>query len=203
MPRLLKTEQSQHRLGFEHYCALGEKRTYAQVATEMGVDHTTVKLWARSFNWQERVHARDLDLARQIADKTLKTGLDDRARRRKLIDLALAKLFRAIAEDRVKYQISDLERIVRLLEEWDAFEAGRPPRFDAQEIVKYLLSLCGSDLVAAYRILREQLKAEYPEFTEERLPWAAEAIAGESRCTTLGGIDAALATRGYERPRET
>ncbi len=202
MPRLLKTEQSQHRLGFEHYCALGEKRTYAQVATEMGVDHTTVKLWARSFNWRERVQTRDLELARQIADKTLKTGLDDRARRRKLIDLALAKLFRAIAEDRVKYQISDLERIVRLLEEWDASDgwSGNPPRFDATEIVRYLLSLCGADLVAAYRILREQLKAEYPEFTEERLPWAAEAIGGESRCTTLGVIDAALATRGYERP---
>ena len=207
MPRLLKTEQSQHHLGFERYCALGEKRTYAQVASEMGVDPTTVKLWARSFNWQERVHARDLELARQIADKTLKTGLDDRARRRKLIDLALAKLFRAIAEDRVKYQISDLERIVRLVEEWDASGkwSGKPPRFDPHEIVEYLTSLCAADLIAAYRIMRAQLVEVYPDYpgyTERRLPAPAEAVRGESNCATLGVLDAAMATVALDRPED-
>ena len=40
---------------FEHYYGLGEQRSYERVATELGVAPSTVKLWARSFGWRERL----------------------------------------------------------------------------------------------------------------------------------------------------
>ena len=61
MPRLLKTEQPHHRKAFERYYALGDQRTYARLAAEIGVDVSTLKLWGRSFGWSQRIGERDAE----------------------------------------------------------------------------------------------------------------------------------------------
>lgn len=148
MPRLLKTEQPHHQKAFERYNALGERRTYTQLASALDVDISTIKLWGRSFDWQGRIRSRDLEEARQTADQTSNAHVDDRRRRRKLIDLALFKIAKAIAEDKVRYQASDLERIIGLMEKLDAAPmwTNGAPRNDPHEIVEYLRSLLTCNL---------------------------------------------------------
>ena len=74
----LQTEQERHRKAFELYCALGERRTYRQLAAQLGVSVSTVKLWSRSFNWQGRIRERDAETARRVADQTLQTQVNER-----------------------------------------------------------------------------------------------------------------------------
>jgi hypothetical protein len=63
--RLLAKERAHHARAFEHYYGLGEQRSYDRVAAEFSVAASTVKLWARSFGWQDRVKERDLVVARE------------------------------------------------------------------------------------------------------------------------------------------
>jgi hypothetical protein len=202
MPRLLKTELPHHVQAFERYYALGERRTYAAIAAEMDVDVTTVKLWGRSFRWQKRIHARDLEVARKLADHTLRTNVDDRGRRRRLIDLALMKIAKAIAEDKVRYQAADLERILHLLEYWEhsSPESGITPHATPEEIITYLRSLPTFVLADVYRLMRAQLAQEFPEYTAAQFP--AESLDGTegSTCTTYAAICTSLGERGWTEP---
>jgi hypothetical protein len=121
MPRRLKTEQESHRRWFEHYAA-SVNRSHEKTAQAMGVSVAAVKLAATSFGWKQRVRDRDLEQARQVADRALQTTHDDQDRYRKVVRMAVMKLARAIAEDRVKLQSADLDRLIRL----DAFLNGPP-----------------------------------------------------------------------------
>ena len=59
MSRLLKAEQPHHLRAFEFYNALGDKRSFALVAAEMGINVNTAKLWSRSFDWKRRIAERE------------------------------------------------------------------------------------------------------------------------------------------------
>ena len=66
-------EQPRHIKAFEYYVSL-DKRSYPQVAEKFTVSHTSVKKWAKAFNWQERLIDRCKNnaatLARKIDEKT-------------------------------------------------------------------------------------------------------------------------------------
>ena len=204
MSRLLKTEQPHQKEAFERYHALGHERSYERLARELGVVTATVKLWGRSFDWQDRIQHRELESARRIADRTETEAIDQRGRHRKVIEMALVKIARAIAEDRVRFQASDLERIVRLLEKWDGTDrwADGPPWDDPQLIVEYLQMITSQLLQAAYTLLRNRLAREFPEYAELRLPLPADPSAWDSKCSTLALLDASLAERGID-PHDT
>ena len=198
MARLLKTEQPQHVKAFEEYYALGPKRSYAKLAPVLDVDKATIKLWGRSFAWQGRIRAREIAEARETADVTINTHVNDRQRRRKLIDLALFKIAKAIAEDKVKYQASDLERIMRLMEEWDAATnwTDGGPKNDPHEIVEYLRSLLTSNLEEAFTIIKDKLDEEFPGYTERRLPVVSGESFRDSNMATLEVLGIARLERG-------
>ena len=109
-----RIEQENHRKAFEMYFALGEKRSYRQIAQQLGVSLPTIKLWARSFSWQRRIAERDAEGARRMADRTLQETATDQQRNRKLLNLALSKLARAVLDGSVKMNLSDLDRLIRL-----------------------------------------------------------------------------------------
>ena len=140
MSRQLRTEQDHHLKFFEYYYSLGESRSYEKVAAAMGVSVAAIKLIAASFNWKQRVHERDLDRARQLADRTLQTTMEDQARYQKVVRMAVMKLAKAIAEDKIKLQGADLDRLIRL----DAFLAptvasgALPATANAAQIVAFL-----------------------------------------------------------------
>jgi hypothetical protein len=77
---------------------------------------STVKLWARSFHWRQRLIERDAQQARQQADRLAQGQMTDSERNQKIVRAALVRLARGIADGRVKMQMGDLDRLVRLEE---------------------------------------------------------------------------------------
>jgi len=118
MPRndRLRTEQEHHKKAFEVYYAMGAKRNYRQVAQELDVSPRTVKLWARSFGWKERVAERETATARRVADRTLQSSVSGLERNHKIVEMAIVRLAKAIADGKVRMQLGDLERLIRLQE---------------------------------------------------------------------------------------
>ena len=120
--RLLAKEQPHHLRAFEHYYGLGEQRSYERVAAEFSVAPSTVKLWARSFGWQERVRERDIEVAREVAGRTMSDEVNRRERRVQIVHLALMQLAKAIAEGDIRMTLSDLDKLIRL----EAFLSDEP-----------------------------------------------------------------------------
>lgn len=112
--RLLAKEQPHHLRAFEHYYSLGEQRSYERVATELSVAPSTVKLWARSFGWRDRLRERDLEVAREVAGRTLTDEVSRRERSLQIVHLAMVQLAKAIAEGDVKMTLTDLDKLIRL-----------------------------------------------------------------------------------------
>ena len=110
----LQTEREHQQKAFEIYYALGAKRTYKEVARQMEVSPSTIKLWSNSFSWRKRIGERDAEVARRVADRTLETNADLLARDQKIVHMALIKLAKGIANGTVKMQLGDLDRLVRL-----------------------------------------------------------------------------------------
>jgi len=118
----LQKEQEHHRKAFEYYYALGEKRSYPATAKKFGVSVSSVKLWGRSFGWKKRLKERDAEVARTMAQRSMKDEVSHRTRNRQLVQLALVQLAKAIASGKVKMTLGDLDRLVRL----EAFLADEP-----------------------------------------------------------------------------
>lgn len=106
--------QDQHQDAFEYYHSLGAKRTYKSVAAHLGVSVSTIKAWARAGHWRQRVAERHATVARQAADQVIGSAVADSSRKRKMVELALLKVIKAINADRVKVQVADLDRLLRL-----------------------------------------------------------------------------------------
>jgi hypothetical protein len=106
----------------EHYYGLGEQRSYERVAAEFSVASSTVKLWARSFGWQSRIRERDLEIARDVAGRTMSDEVTRRERSLQIVHMALVQLAKAIAEGDVRMTVSDLDKLIRL----EAFLSDEP-----------------------------------------------------------------------------
>lgn len=120
--RLLAKEQPHHLRAFEYYYGLGEQRSYERVATELSVAPSTVKLWARSFGWRDRLRERDLEIAREVAGRTMTAEVSRRERSLQIVHLAMVQLAKAIAEGEVRMTLADLDKLIRL----EAFLSDEP-----------------------------------------------------------------------------
>jgi transposase len=127
--RLVAREQDHHERAFEFYYRLGGERSYQRVAQEFQVSEGTVKLWGRSFGWKERVRERDVDIAREVAGRTLSDEVSHRERNVKILQMAMIQLAKAIVDGRVKMTLADLDKLIRL----EAFLKDEPD--SRQEVV--------------------------------------------------------------------
>ena len=127
--RLLIKEQPHQVKAFEFYYSLGEHRNYDKVAAEFAVAISTVKLWGTSFGWKERIRDRDLEIAREVATRTLDSEVSRRERNTQIIQMAILQLAKAVAEGQVKMTLSDLDKLIRL----EAFLSNEPD--SRQEII--------------------------------------------------------------------
>ena len=127
--RLLAKEQPRHVTAFERYYGLGELRSYKRIANEFGIALSTVKLWGKSFRWNERIQGRELQIARDVANRTIGEEVSRRERSLQIVQMALLQLAKAVAEGQVKMTLGDLDRIIRL----EAFLCDEPD--SRQEIV--------------------------------------------------------------------
>lgn len=112
--RGLANEQAHHIRAFEYYHSLGDARTYAAVAAAFSVTEGTVKLWGKSFSWQKRLQQRELEVAREMASRTLSDEVNHREQHLKIVRMAMVKLAKAIADGEVKMSIGDLDKMIRL-----------------------------------------------------------------------------------------
>jgi transposase len=112
--RHLVKEQPHQAKAFEYYYSLGEHRSYDKIATKFGVARSTVKLWGTSFRWRERIRDRDLEVAREVATRTLDSEVSRRKRNTQIIHMAILQLAKAVAEGQVKMTLSDLDKLIRL-----------------------------------------------------------------------------------------
>lgn len=112
--RLLKVEKEHHVQAFEAYHALGPGRSHQAVAKQFGVSIGSVKNWSRSFRWQERIAEREADVARTVASRNLNEEVSRRERNDRIVQMALIRLAKAIADGHVKMTLSDLDRLIRL-----------------------------------------------------------------------------------------
>ena len=110
----LQTEQEHQKRAFEHYAAQSGRRSYRATAEAFGVSVSTVKLWSRSFGWHQRLHEHSAKAARETADRVIGGGLAEISRNRKIVQMALVRLAKGIAEGKVKMQLGDLDRLIRL-----------------------------------------------------------------------------------------
>ena len=127
--RTLVKEQPHHERAFEHYYGIGEKRSYDKITTEFSVSLSTVKLWGKSFNWKRRVKDRDIQIAREMASRTLGDEVNHRERNLQIVHMALVQLAKAVADGQVKMNLGDLDRLIRL----EAFLRDEPD--SRQEII--------------------------------------------------------------------
>ena len=110
----IHVEQERHRRAFELYCSLEGRRTYSQVAQQVGVSLATIKRWAKVENWQNQARDRDAALARQLADRFATNRLAKTERNLKIVQAAIISVAKDIAEGRIKSQLSDLPRLIQL-----------------------------------------------------------------------------------------
>lgn len=108
-------ETLRHREAFEYYYSLGEKRSYPQVASKFAVSVTSVKKWAKAFNWQERVEQRDIENARKLEKKTNEAVVETKANYRKIVKAAIARWVENFRERSIEPgSVQDLERLIKL-----------------------------------------------------------------------------------------
>ena len=114
MPKKKPQEQEHHKKAFEFYYSLGETRSYGKVAGKFGVSVQSIKLWGRQFNWRKRVNERDAEVVRIMATKAINKEVSSRTRNLQIVQMALVRLAKAIAEDKIKMTLADLDRLIRL-----------------------------------------------------------------------------------------
>ena len=109
-------EREHHKKAFEFYYGLGESRNYKMVAEEFGVSVGAVKMWGRSFEWSRRLRERDGEVAKAVAERSMKDGVERGVRNLKIIEMGLLQVAKAIADGKVKPSVSDLDKLIRLEE---------------------------------------------------------------------------------------
>jgi hypothetical protein len=113
-PELLQTERDHQKRAFELYYSLGTRRSYRQIAEQLHVSLSTVKLWSRSFYWRNRVAERDAEAARQIVDRPPPASSGSVEQNTKIVRMAMVRLAKAIADGRVRMTMADLDRLIKL-----------------------------------------------------------------------------------------
>ena len=125
---MTKTEQEHHRKAFEMYVSLGAKRSYRRVAEQLGVSVSSVKAWARQGQWRQHLQEREAEIAHQSASKSIETAVTDLTQLKKITRLGLMRVAKQLANGHdISKQITDLDRIVRLITYLDGGLKGPDP----------------------------------------------------------------------------
>jgi len=107
-------ETLRHREAFELYYALGEKRSYLDIASKVGVSCKSVEKWGVNFGWQLRVQQRDKEIADKLTENNNKIILEDKARLRRVIKIAVANFLERLAAKEVTIDARDFVALAKL-----------------------------------------------------------------------------------------
>lgn len=155
-------EQPKHVAAYEFYRDL-PKRSYQQVANAFSVSLTSVKKWAKAFNWQERV---------AVWDNAVREGVEEGA-------------LEALVDTRV-------EEIRQLSKAMTEIDAVMPMIFDALQSATYVDKKTGKRKVRIVPETTQDMAALYNAQTrfvsaKVKLVEAVRKIRGESDKVTVSG----------------
>lgn len=122
---------------YAHYLSLGDRRTYGQVAQEIGVSVATVKRWSKAGRWTSRIRESQAQTARELADRYQAGEMEQTERNLKIVRAALINLAKDIAERKLKGQYSDIARLVHL--EKDLQSPAEPKKEGARAITIFYM----------------------------------------------------------------
>ena len=110
----IKKETLRHKEAFELYYSMGNERGLQKVADHFGVTLKAVAQWNMSFNWQERVEQRDIEIGKKLQERTIDTILNEKANYRKIIKLGIGQIVDSMRNGDLTYKIQDLDKLIRL-----------------------------------------------------------------------------------------
>jgi transposase len=108
-------ETLRHQEAFDYYYSLSHDRSYPQVASEFTVSLTSVKKWAKAFNWQQRVKERDINNSKKLEERTDTSIVDARAKYLVILQASLYHYMEALKSGNIKINsVKDLETLAKL-----------------------------------------------------------------------------------------
>lgn len=113
--KINKNESLENREAFEYYYSLGTNRSLVAVADKIGKAALTVKRWSKSFNWQERVKIRDMEIGDHVKRATNAHVVASRAMYRETIGKLVMDFKADVESGKIKLsRIDDFIKIVNL-----------------------------------------------------------------------------------------
>lgn len=113
----LQNEKMVHKEAFEAFYLMGDERSIRKVAKQLGRSHSTVQMWAKSFNWLERVEVRDALIQQQFDDKVKKNNdsiVDMKANFHKFLKYLIAEAL--VDAQSKKLKISSVSELIKVIE---------------------------------------------------------------------------------------
>lgn len=104
---------------FESYYAMGDKRSYRNLAQQYNVSVTTINKWAKKFNWLERIEQRNLVVAKKMESKAIQTVVDMKVKYRQSIQYMFAEMLKEMQKGekgtfpRIE-TMADFEKLIKI-----------------------------------------------------------------------------------------
>lgn len=86
MSKLIEQETLRHREAFDFYYSLAHERSYSKVAKQFKVSSVSVKKWANSFNWQDRIKEIDAQVAARLDSETVEAVVSQSQKITQIVD---------------------------------------------------------------------------------------------------------------------
>jgi len=110
--RRIRNEKGGAKQAFEIYFGLGAKRSYQKVADQLGVSKSTIKNWATSFAWRQRLEERIAARQASPMPNGEKAVPGHIAQYLKVVEAAEALCLRQLTEGKVKPTVRELIRLI-------------------------------------------------------------------------------------------
>lgn len=113
-------EKQKHLDAFEYFYSLGggaTKDNCRRVAQKFHISERTFWNWYKNLGWKERVHVRDIDVAKKVAEKTTTTIADNKAKYLTFVHKIIDDLKNKFENGEIPVEIksvSDLDRAIKL-----------------------------------------------------------------------------------------
>lgn len=110
----INRENMEQQQAFDYYYSLGDNRTIAQAARELGYRTSTLKKWSTEFSWQRRVVERDHHLGMELQKRTNRQILKDQIEYRNILRKSIYKYEQNLEDNKV--DIKTVKDLVSLIE---------------------------------------------------------------------------------------
>lgn len=114
----VKEESPEMKNAFEIYFLMGDDRSYRKLSKQLGKGVTTISNWARSFDWQTRIDARDKQVDQIVEHRNNKTMAEIKLEQARQIDAMINKFWEKVNKGKIEIEsITEYEKIWKIRQE--------------------------------------------------------------------------------------